>query len=278
MAKQPNIKINISILVSIVIALISILALTLVSVLWDTESFWRTLITSLLSTSATVSGVEVIWEMVSKKNFADYVINQVRLSQNIQESGVQEVYKDYSYIKWEDEVKNKTHMLVFLAHGSGWLKPIKDIAITNFLNNNGVFTIILADPTNDELMKAYDLRFNYTPGTTKSRIKDTLCILNQLADTAKKRKNIKIRYYNGMSTTSYFFLGKHNRYDKCIYTLYNHSKNSGKAPAFKINKTINGTSANSLLFNCFLDDEMRQIENNSKLETRSISEVLSTFI
>lgn len=266
-------KIKISILVCLIIALVAVIALTLISFYWLKSSIWKSVIVTLLTTISSLAGVEAIWELISKRNFSEYIINEVHLSENLRESGIEYTYKDYSYIMWENELKDKTDLFAFFSHGHGWLKINKDITLTEFLKNKGKVTFCFANPFDAKLMEAYDKRFNYESGTTKKRIIDSLKILKQLGQDTKKSRNIKIRFFNGQSTMSYYFIGKHNIYDTCIGTLYNHSPNSGKAPALKIKKYVFNTKNVSVYFS-FLEEELKWINNQSFECTESIDSLL----
>ena len=56
----------------------------------------RIFLLTLLSTIATVILANVLWEVIAKDNFAKSILEQVKISENIAQSGIDTVYVDFA--------------------------------------------------------------------------------------------------------------------------------------------------------------------------------------
>ena len=250
---KKKMKFSKQLMITIIVGLFAIIGEVLIAWLWTEERLIKEIILTVLTTVFSVASVEVIWELISKKHYSEFIIEEFRKSTNIEASGICEHFEDYTNIVWSEELNKKKKLFVFFAHGHGWLKAVKDPILEDFLKH-GKMSVCFAKPFNSGLMKTYDTRFGYDDGQTKKKVKESLQIIEEFNKNLSKRKAIEVYFTDQESTTSYYFVGKNNEFDYCIATLYNHSTNSARAPALKVIKYNSDTNKKSKLFSFFEKD------------------------
>lgn len=186
----------------------------------------RIFLITLLSTVDTVILANVLWELIAKQNFALSLLRLVKISENIEQSGIETVYIDFLKIDWEAELRRTKTLTTLFTYAATWRESNR-AALTNFLQGKGhkrhVMKAIVPDPNIEVNMDEFDRRFNYPKGETKKRIEDCIDFFSKM--------NAQVFLYNGTIQSSYY------RFDNvCFMSFFNHSKEKGIVPAIKAEK------------------------------------------
>lgn len=216
-----------SIIVSIV-CFVAIMALNFFVIDKIEIDSWRIFGLTLSSTIATVILANVLWEVIAKENFAKSILEQVRISENIAQSGIDSVYVDFRDIDWGKEFRNtKTFTAVFI-YAYSW-RSNNDAHIKKFASKSSrrkKMTIIVPDPENIEIMSDLDRRFNFERGATKKKVEDCIKYFFDLGAT--------VYLYGGTLQASYYKMD-----NECIMSFFTHTKEKGTVPALKAAKDGN---------------------------------------
>ena len=96
----------------------------------------RNFLSILFSTIATVLLANVLWEGIAKENFARSLLKQVRISENIAQSGIDSVYVDFRDIDWKKEFENTKSFTAAFVYAYSWRshneKSIKEVVSSIF--------------------------------------------------------------------------------------------------------------------------------------------------
>lgn len=131
----------------------------------------RIFLLTLLSTIATVILANVLWEVIAKDNFAKSILEQVKISENIAQSGIDTVYVDFRTIDWCKEFENTKAFTAAFVYAYSW-RSSNDVYIKKFVSKPSrckKMNIIVPDPENTAIMADFDRRFNFESGDTKKK-------------------------------------------------------------------------------------------------------------
>ena len=188
----------------------------------------RNFLSILFSTIATVLLANVLWEGIAKENFARSLLKQVRISENIAQSGIDSVYVDFRDIDWKKEFENTKSFTAAFVYAYSWRshneKSIKDFTAKSTHRKN--MKIIVPDPENRDIMSDLDRRFNFESGETRKRVEDCIKYYCDLG--------VSVYVFEGTLQSSYYLMDQVG-----IMSFFTHSKEKGTVPALKANKSGN---------------------------------------
>ena len=188
----------------------------------------RNFLSILFSTIATVLLANVLWEGIAKENFARSLLKQVRISENIAQSGIDSVYVDFRDIDWKKEFENTKSFTAAFVYAYSWRshneKSIKDFTAKSTHRKN--MKIIVPDPENGDIMSDLDRRFNFESGETRKRVEDCIKYYCDLG--------VSVYVFDGTLQASYYLMDQVG-----IMSFFTHSKEKGTVPALKANKSGN---------------------------------------
>lgn len=188
----------------------------------------RNFLSILSSTIATVLLANVLWEVIAKENFAKSLLNQVKISENIAQSGIDSVYVDFRDIDWKKEFENTKSFTAAFVYAYSW-RSHNENAIKAFFakkSHKKNTRIIVPDPENEDIMSDLDRRFNFENGETRKRIEDCIKFYCDLG--------ISVYLFEGTLQASYYLMDKAG-----IMSFFTHSKEKGVVPALKAHKSGN---------------------------------------
>lgn len=207
------------------------------------DETWRVFSSTVVTTIGAAALVNVLWELFAKISFTDYLLNLVRISNNISNSGLDTVYINFLDIRWDTELKHTKSFTAVFTYAETWRKTNR-ASLESFIKNNKTkaMKIIVPDPEDKEIMDEFDRRFNYEEGETKHRIEDCIDFFYKMEAC--------IFLYHGSIQASYYLLD-----DIAFMSFFNHSKVQGEVPALKID--IGGN-----MFN-YIQNEIKSILRDS---------------
>lgn len=193
-----------------------------------TNDAWRISLLTISSTIATVSLANVLWEVIAKENFAKSLLKQVKISENIAQSGIDAIHVDFREINWKEEFENTKSFKAAFTYAYSW-RSHNDRTIKEFLKNknhrNKSF-VIVPNPLNKEIMAEYDRRFGFEKGETSRRIEDCIQYYYNL--------KMPIYVFDGSLQSSYYLMDKAG-----IMSFFSHSKQKASVPALRASKNGN---------------------------------------
>lgn len=188
----------------------------------------RILSLTISSTIATVILANVLWEVIAKENFANSLLKQVKISENIAKSGIDAVYVDFREIDWAKEFENTKSFTAAFVYAYSW-RSNNDSIIRGFTSKRSFrkkTRIIVPDPEVDTIMSDLDRRFNFENGETRRRIEDCIKYFIDLG--------VAVYVFEGTLQSSYYLMDKVG-----VMSFFTHSKEKGTVPALKAVNTGN---------------------------------------
>lgn len=189
---------------------------------------WRITLLTISSTIATVSLANVLWEVIAKENFAKSVLKQVKISENIAQSGIDAIHVDFRDINWKEEFENTKSFKAAFTYAYSW-RSQNDSTIRKFLASNNHRKnsfIIVPNPQNNEIMAEYDRRFCFEKGDTRKKVEDCIKYYYDL--------KMPIYLFDGSLQSSYYLMDKDG-----IMSFFTHSKEKTTVPAIRASKNGN---------------------------------------
>lgn len=152
--------------------------------------------TTIVSTIGAAFLVNFLWEIFAKKRFAESIFEVAKISQNIEQSGVDRIDTDFSGINWKDELLRTHNLTAIFTYAQTWRNSNR-VAIQNFTKRKkNKFTVIMPDYESDDIMAEFDRRYAYTAGRTRELIKEAIIDYLELgAQVRLCNKSLQATYY-----------------------------------------------------------------------------------
>ncbi|MFG1916773.1 hypothetical protein [Micromonospora sp. NPDC048898] len=218
---------------------------------WRSNQSLRTLMEQLGGLLIVSSLLSTLWELVGKRAFAQEVLEDMRISAEIEASGLKRISTQFfDDAAWEQCFKGVEKLDIFAAYAQTWrnmnLARLQKVAA----RSKGRIRIYLADPEDAPTMVTLSNRFGTEPEELRRRI------------WATKEGFEELRVSGGASVEVFFWPGDRvytfYRFDnRAIMSMYKHNK--GRSP---ILPTIMCESGGSLFQ--FVYDELRAIRDESR--------------
>jgi hypothetical protein len=171
-------------------------------------------------------GVSLLWELRTRREFADELFAKARLGSDVQQSGLERVSMQWlEEVAWTDLFKATRDVEIFLSYGRTW-RSNNAARLDEFVKRKGTkLSIYLPDPGNDHVMHTLALRYDATPEKIAAEIKESARGFAALALQGKC--NVRVYYRDGDPS---FACYKFNT--KTVVTLYSHKRRRGDVPTF----------------------------------------------
>lgn len=226
------------------------------------DETWRIFSTTVISTFGAAALVNVLWELFAKISFTEYLLDLVRISNNISKSGLDTVYINFVDIQWDAELHRSKNLTAVFTYAETWRKSNR-FYLERFLkeNKHNSMTIIVPDPENSVIMDEFDRRFNYEVGETKRKIEDCIDFFIKM--------NASVYLYNDSIQASYYLLD-----DIAFMSFFNHEKTQGDVPALRVDKSGNMYNYTQREINCILRSSEKVVSFEKKLDENSHRKVI----
>lgn len=192
---------------------------------WASNSIYKMIVLSLLSTIVSLLGVSVVGEIACKNSFAREILNLGKVTDNYIDSGIEYVYENFKDVDWNDELKGVKELTVFISYGSTWRNQNRRL-IKN-IGESARLIVILPDFNKEELMKELNKRFgqgNYSKNYGKASVAD---LIKEAAEDFR-HMGAQVKLFDGTISSSYYLYN-----NKCIYTPFKHDVEKSDVPAIK---------------------------------------------
>ncbi len=250
-----NRKINIWVVVTSIGLFLIFSLLAFVCSAYITNNTWKNLLTTLLSSLASISGVALLWELIAKKSFSKDLYQMVQISINLQDSGVENIFL-YKDVDWKNELQKTKSLKIFFAYGSTFRKNYIDE-----LKNINKLTVYLPNLEKEEIINDLDYRFGYGKYSTKGeesvnkKIFDAICEFKEWGAT--------VYLHDMVQTHTLYILDK-----CCIFANYKHYRSRSNVLTLKANKS-------GAIYK-FVQEEFEAINNSSEEVTEEYLNKLKT--
>ncbi|MGC5334764.1 hypothetical protein [Micromonospora sp. DT62] len=221
---------------------------------WRSNQGLRTVMEQLGGLLITSSLLSTLWELVGKRAFAREVLEDTRISAEIEASGLRRITTQFfDDPAWEQCFKGVQKLDIFAAYAQTWRNMNLARLQKAAARSNGRIRIYLADPEDEFTMTTLSKRFAMDPEELRRRI------------WATKEGFEELRIEGGASIEVFFWPGDRvytfYRFDnRAIISMYKHNK--GRSP---ILPTLMCESGGSLFQ--FAYDELRAIRDDSRPAT-----------
>lgn len=151
---------------------------------------------TIISTIGAAFLVNLLWELFAKKRFAESIFEAAKISQNIEQSGVDHIDTDFSSINWKNELLHTHNFTAIFTYAQTWRNSNR-VAIKEFTKKKkNHLTVIMPDFENDDIMAEFDRRYNYEPGKTRKLIEEAVLDFSELgAQVYLFSKSLHATYY-----------------------------------------------------------------------------------
>lgn len=142
----------------------------------------------------TASAVLALWELGARRAFANEILAKVRLSQDLEASGIRMVTGSFqdSAIPWQDLFARSRALDVLMAYGHSWISNHGE-SVKSLLNSSGAkLRVVLPDPSNDSVMAELAHRWDLPAEKIKGEIKEAAHFFQQSAKAS--RGVLELRY------------------------------------------------------------------------------------
>jgi len=238
----------------VIVCLVLILFTYVIDDFWITTNyiFYKNIVLIILPTIASIVGVSAVWEIFGKRSFSREVLNLANVSDNLIDSGIIYVYKDFKNIDWNEELRGVNKLIMFFTYGNTFRNQNKQV-LESFSAKNKDWTVVLPNFNDKKIIDELDRRFcygTYDPRGEKESVEKQI----QKAIRDFIEMGAKIKLYNGTICSSYYLMD-----EICIFAPFKHGYPKSYVPAFKCSNKLcsNGT----LVEFCF-DDMSRILENS----------------
>lgn len=183
---------------------------------WGTHQGIQALVNNLGAVLVISVGLAMLWELIGKRAFAREVLENARITADVEKAGLRNIGVDYISDPQWDELFDDVHELdVFVAYGRTWhnlqLNRLKILA----KKRRARIRVFIADPEDEPTVSVLSYRFNMSPDELRRRIEGTK------EDYEGLRKpggaSIEVFYYPGDRLFAFY------RFDgTAVITIYQH--------------------------------------------------------
>lgn len=120
--------------------------------------------------------INLLWELISKRNFTDEVLEKVKLSHSVNESGIINIYHSFQDIdkdNWNEILRDNVKFLhCFFSSSTIWVRNhLKQIEKIN--KKKRPIKIFMPNFENDDLLAALSIKDNESKDTIKDKLSKT---------------------------------------------------------------------------------------------------------
>lgn len=193
---------------------------------WN-KSVFVIIANNVLPSLATIAFLSGAWEAHSKRAFAKEVLELAGVSNNYVESGIQNVYKEFTDINWNELLSKTQNAVFFFTYAYSW-RSNNRTALKAAHEQGTKITVILPDYKSKIITDALDMDFHYGAYATEGsedKNKSSAQLIKEAAEYFLKL-DATVLIYPGNIKTTYYLMD-----DKCIYAPFKHSKEKSSVPS-----------------------------------------------
>lgn len=196
------------------------------AVLSDHDST-RSLVNELGGLLITTGGLAVLWDLRGKRDLMQEVLAKVKISSDVQSSGITQVTMNWLEIPWDALFASSRQIDVFISYGTSW-RNVHWPKLQAFAAKSGnSFRLYLPDPNDEATMAVLAKRYAFTVEKIKSNVEEMAREIASLS--TPQSADIRIYYRAGDPTyTCYRFD------DQILVTLYSNKRERGDVPALLV--------------------------------------------
>lgn len=196
-------------------------------------SYIFTVVSSIFSACASITGVSAIWELIGKKIFTNELYQRFNISMSLVNSGISEVFYNEENLSWDKELQKTKELEIFSCGDSSWIDNHKK-TILDFLEKKGKTIFYLPDPGDNKIMEELDRRHNKPNGTFKRSIEDVLTNINNYFFDSYS-SNIEIKFYRKTLCSVYYIIHKEDETIAYFKPYRNSMSKNVRFPIIKVN-------------------------------------------
>lgn len=184
----------------------------------EESSQWLLLLSTVVSTIGAAFLVDILWELFAKKRFAESIFEIAKISENIANSGINQVGKDFNKIDWKPDLSRTKNLTAVFTYARTWRNTNREE-----LKKLDSFTVIMPNYNNEVIMLEFDRRFNWKKGKTAELIME--------AEKEFEQIGAKIKYTNQSLQASYYLMDT-----VAVMSFFKHSPEKGAVPYIRAEK------------------------------------------
>lgn len=200
-------------LVALVLLLTGILLIFLAD--WIDNSFWKSGVEK-LATAITITGIfSLINNFFLSFNLIEIVLEKVKLSSDINDSGLIRVFSKFNAINFMDYFdKELDEIDIAHTYGRTWTRQYVEELGKQVSNNNTKIRVVLQNPESDFILGLAN-HYSITSDALKNRIEETIEIWTEMRSLVNNKKNIELYLVKMLPSYSYY------RFDDVIISIAN---------------------------------------------------------
>ena len=186
---------------------------------------WKALTAALGSLLIATVAFAVVWELFQKRLFRDELLDYFRLSENIQQSGVERIVYRFDEIDWKEYFENCTNFDFFASYARSW-RGTNESRLRELAARSGAkVRIVLPDPNNGLLVRQLAVRFRKSDEEIQRFINDAIVDYRRIFTNKPCQFSLKLT--DRPPTHAYYRFN-----ERRISTLYNYKEEKGDVPVF----------------------------------------------
>ena len=222
--RQQNVTL-VAIIVSLILVIFSIGLIYLsIAVITDDHPVWKEIVRALGSLLLVSVLVANLWELFLRRRFTKELLATVALSDNIEDSGLDQIVYQFEDINWRDYFEGSKRFEVFISYGRSWRgtnEPLmKDLA----KRRGAKVRIALPDPDNERLVAEMAARYNKEPAEIERLVREAIEDYNRIFHGCKG--------YDLVIVDTLPYYGYYRFDDTVIATFYSYGREKADIPTF----------------------------------------------
>ena len=201
-----------TIVIVLVISALAFLCLLGGAKIPDTSPTWKSLLTSVGSLLFASVAIAVIWELFQKRSFTNEILDYIKLSENIESSGIESIHFRFDELDWKELFENCTEFDLFITYGRSW-RGSNEIRLREVAKRAGSkVRIVLPDYRESELLRHFSVRYRKTEEEVANLIKDAVKEYSDYFD--EETCDFKLRLTKH-PTNGYYRFGRTDKSSPC---------------------------------------------------------------
>lgn len=188
-----------------------------------------TFIRAFSNTLIAVVLIQIVTRSWLWKNAIDTFYDRLKVKETVNKTGLQDFWW-FNDVPWKDLFQNSQEVQVVAISANTLFTDVNLAVVKEFLRRpNTKLDAVLADPTNADLMKYYDDKFNHAAGHRKQRVEDSAQELRATAKEVDATERVCIRFTSRLPQYSSYRFG-----DKYLFVPYLTitQRSPGRIPVF----------------------------------------------
>jgi len=188
---------------------------------------WLTLVREVGAVSLALGVLTAAWDFAAKRTFAEEILRQLHVSEQLNAAGVTDVTTDFAGLSWNELFRGARRVDLFFASPKSWLFANHERLRAALRDRHVRIRVVIPDATSADVLNDLAHRWGSTNDDVRSAIQYTETTLKTLSAESSAVAHVEIWALRRAPLYTYY------RFDNvAIFATYNHSPSQKPVPAF----------------------------------------------